>query len=93
MVNNSKLMVSRAEFKGPLKDDWPLPCAHYEIAAVAWFEKDLEGEDHKAKTLESEEWIEKLHKWGESYVLETRMSFKVSTSIATIKRHRKIMAF
>lgn len=63
------------------------------MGAVAWQEKDLEGEDHKARVLESEEWIDKLHKWGEAYVLETRLSFKVSTSIATIRRHKKIMGF
>ena len=74
-----------------MKDDWTLPCAHYEIAAVAWHEKDLEGADHKAKVLECEAWLEKLQKWGEPYVLETRMSFKVGTSCATVRRHKKIM--
>jgi hypothetical protein len=58
---------------------------------VAWQEKDLEDADHRAKTLECEQWIEKLHKWGESYVLDTRMSFKISTSCSTVRRHKKVM--
>jgi hypothetical protein len=58
---------------------------------VAWLEKDLEDADHRAKTLECEQWIEKLHKWGESYVLDTRMSFKISTSCSTVRRHKKVM--
>ena len=63
------------------------------MAALEWKEKDLEGIDHKAKVLECLQWAEKVQKWGEAYTLDTRMSFKIVTSIITIKRHRKIMGF
>jgi hypothetical protein len=91
--SHPRLTYRRHEFKGPLKDDWTCPSAHYEMAALAWSEKDLDGMDHKAKVLECAQWLEKVHKWGEAYNLDTRMSFKITTSLITIKRHRKIMGF
>ena len=83
----------RHEFKGHLKDDWPNPSAHYEMAALTWNEKDLEGVDAKAKVLECEQWLDKTKNWGDSYVLDTRMSFKITTSLITIKRHKTIMGY
>jgi hypothetical protein len=61
------------------------------MACLAWKEKDLEGVDTKAKLLECEQWLEKVHKWGESYVLDSRMSFKIMTSLITIRRHKGLM--
>lgn len=81
----------RHEFKGHLKDDWTLPNAHFEMAALAWKEKDLEGADHAAKVNECYDWLEKTQKWGEEYVLNSRMAVKVSTALNTVKRHKKIM--
>ena len=63
------------------------------MAALDWNEKDLEGADSKAKVLECEQWLVKTQKWGESYVLDTRMSFKITTSLITVKRHKRIMAY
>lgn len=63
------------------------------MAALAWSEKDLEGVDHKAKVIECAQWLEKVQKWGDAYTLDTRMSFKITTSLITVKRHRKIMGF
>jgi hypothetical protein len=63
------------------------------MAALAWTEKDLPGADHKAKVLDCEQWLEKTHKWNESYVLDTRMSFKIATGVLTLKRHKRIMGF
>ncbi|KUJ20335.1 outer membrane protein-like protein iml2 [Mollisia scopiformis] len=84
------LKHDRNEFKGHLKDDWTCPSAHYEMACLAWNEKDLEGADPKAKVVECEEWLEKTQKW-EQYILDTRMSVKITTSLLTIKRHKRIM--
>lgn len=58
---------------------------------MAWQEKDEPGADHLAKVQDCEQWLDKIQKWGESYVLDTRMSFKISTSCSTVKRHKKVM--
>jgi len=73
-----------------LKDDWTCPSAHYEMACLAWHEKDLEGADHKAKVLDCEQWLEKTQKFDQ-YILDTRMSMKVTTSFMTLKRHKRLM--
>lgn len=70
-----------------------LPSAHYEMACLAWHEKDLldtSPADHKAKVLDCEQWLDKTQKW-EQYVLDTRVSVKLTTSLLTVKRHKEIM--
>ncbi|EKD15804.1 breast cancer protein [Drepanopeziza brunnea f. sp. 'multigermtubi' MB_m1] len=79
------------KFRGHLKDDWTCPSAHYEMAALAWAEKDLEGMDHNEKVLESQSWLTKTQQWPDSYVLDSRVSVKVSTSAFTIDRHKRVM--
>ncbi|KAK6586561.1 hypothetical protein PZA11_001618 [Diplocarpon coronariae] len=80
-------------FKGHLKDDWTCPSAHYEMAAISWAEKDLEGMDHKERVLDCEKWLVKTQKWPDQYVLDSRVSMKVTTSVFTIKRHKKVVGF
>jgi len=63
------------------------------MAALAWAEKDLEGADHKAKVLDCEQWLEKVKNYPEAYLLDNRLSMKVTTSVVTVKRHKSIMAF
>ena len=63
------------------------------MAALAWVEKDLDGADQKAKVADCEEWLVKTQKWPFEWVLDSRMSIKVSTSVLTVKRHKKIMGF
>ncbi|KAG0650016.1 Inclusion body clearance iml2, partial [Hyphodiscus hymeniophilus] len=93
VLNTEILAHDRAAFKGHLKDDWALPSANYEMAALSWNEKDLEGVDSQAKVLDCEQWLMKTQKWGDAYVLDTRMSFKITTSLITVKRHKKIMGY
>ncbi|OLN88071.1 Mitochondrial outer membrane protein IML2 [Colletotrichum chlorophyti] len=38
ILQDEVLNADRAAFKGPTRDEYPLPTAHYEMAAVAWFE-------------------------------------------------------
>ncbi|KAK2031543.1 breast cancer protein [Colletotrichum zoysiae] len=38
ILQTEVLNADRAAFKGPTKDEYPMPMAHYEMAAVAWFE-------------------------------------------------------
>lgn len=63
------------------------------MAALAWVEKDLDGADQKAKVLDCQEWLVKTQKWPFEWVLDSRMSIKLTTSILTVKRHKKIMGF
>lgn len=84
-------MKTRHEFKGHLKDDWTCPSAQYEMACLAWKEKDLDEVDHKAKLNNCQQWLEKTQKWGEQYILDSRVSVKITTSFITLKRHRIIM--
>jgi len=83
--------ISRHEFRGPLRDDWVLPSAHYEMAVIAWQEKDLPGANFKAKVLECGDWLDKTANWAEPYALENRMAFKLSTSTATVGRQKRIL--
>lgn len=83
--------MSSAEFRGHLKDDWSLPAANYEMACLAWREKDLPSADMEAKVRDCEQWLNKVHQWNESYIMDTRMSMRVTTSIMTVKRHKKIL--
>ena len=78
--------MPRNDFKGPLKDDWTCPSAHYEMAAIAWKEKDLPGADRQAKAKDCEEWLTKAAKW-ESYVLDARIGMKVTTCLDTVRRY------
>ncbi|KAF4632452.1 hypothetical protein G7Y89_g5666 [Cudoniella acicularis] len=50
------------------------------------------GNYHKQKVLECEQWLEKTQKW-EQYILDTRISVKVVTSLLTVRRHKKLMGY
>ena len=63
------------------------------MAAIDWCEKDLPDSDAKAKVLDCEQWLVKTQKWDESYVLDTRMSLKITTGLMTVKRHKGIMGY
>lgn len=85
-------MIFRHELRGADKDDWTHPTAFYEMAALAWAEKDLDGVDHKAKVADCEQWLMKVQKYPEAYLLDNRLSMKVTTSVVTVKRHKTVMA-
>lgn len=70
------------DFKGPLKDNWTCPVAHYEMAANLWAESN--GED-RLKMQECSRWLEDTARW-ESYELDARIGVKVSTGRDTLKR-------
>lgn len=91
ILEKEVLSHDRAEFRGHLKDDWSLPAANYEMACLAWREKDLPSADMEAKVRDCEQWLNKVHQWNESYIMDTRMSMRVTTSIMTVKRHKKIL--
>lgn len=82
--------MRRAASKGGLKDDWTHPTAHYEMAVLAWLERDLEGVDRRANITDCEQWLDKVAKW-ESYVLDARIGLRVTTAQDTVRRYKEMM--
>ncbi|PQE06328.1 hypothetical protein CJF32_00002034 [Rutstroemia sp. NJR-2017a WRK4] len=87
----------RHKTRGPLKDDWTLPSAYYELACIDWHEKDTPPADvdakeyYKKKILACDDVLLKLNSWPQTYVFEARMSFKISTSLLTIRRAKGLV--
>ncbi|KAK7721130.1 Mitochondrial outer membrane protein iml2 [Diaporthe eres] len=90
----------RTLFKGTTRDDYTLPCAHYEMAALAWKEAcdpkcwpaaaDEADEYRRKKVAESQEYLDHVKTW-ESFVLDARIGMRVQTgadSIAWLKRKK-----
>lgn len=88
----------RMLFKGDTKDDWTLPCAHYELAVIAWKEscdpscypKDVKEIDafRQTKVKECEEYLEHVKTW-DTFVLDARVGMKVKTGLDSIAWLRK----
>lgn len=91
ILNRDIISQDRNAFKGPLKDDWTCPSAHYEMGVLAWVEKDVPGVDERTKVAECEAWVEKTAKW-EAYVLDARIGLRVTTAQDTLKRHKTSLA-
>lgn len=86
ILTTDVLSHDRAAFVG-LMDDWTCPSAHYEAAVLCWREKDINVEEHDAKILECEAFLEKCAKW-DAYTMDARIGVKVSTALDTIKRYK-----
>lgn len=76
----------RLLFKGPMKDSWTCPCAHYEMAACLWAERDGSTED-RARLKECSCWLDEVAKW-DRYDLDARIGLKVTTAQDTLKRFK-----
>ncbi|KAI2790129.1 Inclusion body clearance protein iml2 [Penicillium oxalicum] len=84
-------------FKGPLKDDWVLPAAHFEMAANVWMERptyqslhqvsdkpaDLPAERKLVSTCK--EHLDHAARW-ESYELDARIGLKVTAAIEAVQQ-------
>ncbi|KAJ9148975.1 hypothetical protein NKR23_g4730 [Pleurostoma richardsiae] len=87
----------RTTLKGPTRDDYALPCAHYELAAVSWAEGcdrslwpadvvnggDLDGY-RRGKVDDSQAHLEQVARW-ESFVLDARIGMRVQTGLDTVR--------
>lgn len=88
--------VDRNLLKGPTRDDYALPAAHYEMAAAAWRDACDSGKWPASKgpeavdayrRLKAEEclaYLEKNAKW-ESYVLDGRFGMRIQAGIDSVK--------
>jgi hypothetical protein len=89
----TNLFSNSSVFKSPLGEDWTPASAHYEIACLNWHEKDLPNtthEDHKKKVLACEQELLKTQKFDQ-YVLDGRLSIRVTTSLVTVRRWKGIL--
>ncbi|KUI53677.1 Mitochondrial outer membrane protein IML2 [Cytospora mali] len=90
----------RTQFKGATKDDYSLPCAHYEMAVVAWRQASdpkswpAEAEEvdgYRLKKIEEcQEYLDHVKTW-EAFVLDARIGMRVQTgtdSIAWLKKKK-----
>ncbi|OTA99837.1 hypothetical protein M426DRAFT_16068 [Hypoxylon sp. CI-4A] len=93
------LAMDRLVFKGPTKDDYALPAAHYEMAVLAWVEVQQpearkeandgdEGEWLREKTEECQSWLDKVAKW-EAYILDARIGMRVQTGMDTLRWYKR----
>ncbi|KAI0834319.1 hypothetical protein F5Y06DRAFT_157268 [Hypoxylon sp. FL0890] len=98
---DSILAMDKLAFKGPTQDDYALPAAHYEMAALAWVEvqrpelrrdDDEEqeyGEDWlREKVEECQSWLDKVAKW-ETFILDARIGMRVQTGMDTIRWYKR----
>ncbi|KAI1415535.1 hypothetical protein F5Y13DRAFT_145622 [Hypoxylon sp. FL1857] len=98
---DSILAMDKLAFKGATKDDYALPAAHYEMAALAWVEvqkpelrrdddeEEEYGEDWlREKVDECQSWLDKVAKW-EAFVLDARIGMRVQTGMDTIRWYKR----
>ncbi|KXJ91740.1 hypothetical protein Micbo1qcDRAFT_161747 [Microdochium bolleyi] len=96
----SVLTINKLDIKGPTRDDYALPAAHYEMAVIAWAEvqnpklrrPDGTGGDETAwkrtKLDECHSWLDQVAKW-EGYVLDARFGMRVNTGLDTLSWYRR----
>jgi len=94
------LAINKVDIKGPTKDDYPLPAAHYEMAVIAWVElqnysklhsSEADGDETAWKRKKLDEcysWLDTVGKW-EAYVLDARFGMRVNTGQDTLNWYRR----
>ncbi|KAI1453107.1 hypothetical protein F4805DRAFT_470320 [Annulohypoxylon moriforme] len=96
---DSVLAMDKLAFRGVTKDDYALPAAHYEMAALAWIEVqkpelrgpiDEDGEEDwlYEKVEECQSWLDKVARW-EAFVLDARIGMRVQTGMNTVMWFKK----
>ncbi|KAJ2993518.1 hypothetical protein NUW58_g1817 [Xylaria curta] len=83
------LKLDKSAFKGPTKDDYIPPSAHYEMAVLAWVEGQTKTPSETKKTVDDcESWLDKVARW-ESYVLDGRIGMRVQTGMDTLRWYKR----
>ncbi|KAI8633288.1 breast cancer protein [Xylariaceae sp. FL1651] len=81
--------IDKSAFKGPTKDDYILPAAHYEMAVLAWVEGQVDtSKETNNKIHDCQAWLDKVAKW-EAYVLDGRIGMRVQTSMDTLRWYKR----
>ncbi|KAM3432676.1 hypothetical protein MY4824_006413 [Beauveria thailandica] len=91
------LSHDRNVFKGGHREDYVVPAAIHEVAAIAWaecgqppadFDAAQTEEYQRTKVKKCEENLEKARVW-EAYVLDARMGMRIQCGLATLAWYRK----
>ncbi|TGJ85501.1 hypothetical protein E0Z10_g3270 [Xylaria hypoxylon] len=83
------LKLDKAAFKGPTKDDYIPPAAHYEMAVIAWVEgRAATPAETKKKIDDCQSWLDKVARW-EAYVLDGRIGMRVQTGMDTLRWYKR----
>ncbi|KAM0286408.1 hypothetical protein ACHAQH_000834 [Verticillium albo-atrum] len=99
LLKADALAQERNLVKGPLKDDYALPAAHYELGVIAWLEAcqgdavtdaAKERERRIAKAKECQEHLDTVVAW-EPFVFDARLGMRVQTGLETLKWFRERM--
>ncbi|KAH8894216.1 hypothetical protein GQ53DRAFT_90867 [Thozetella sp. PMI_491] len=86
------LAMDKLAFKGPTRDDYTLPAAHYEMATLAWAAANQppsgktaeEADAHRQKKVdECVSYLQQVAKW-ETFVLDARFGMRVQTGLNTV---------
>lgn len=81
--------TSRSVFKGPTKDDYILPSAHYEMAVLTWVDGQTETSVRTKKQVDDcQSWLDKVAQW-ERYVLDGRIGMRVQTGMDTLRWYKR----
>lgn len=87
-------------FKGPTRDDYVLPSANYELAALAWVEacdpdswpKDASDEEvdayRRKMVSECEKYLRKVAAW-EGFVLDARFGMRIQAGLDSVSWLKK----
>lgn len=70
---------------------WVSKNAPYEMACLSWTEKDLATHDETRSVVECADWLERLQHGPDSFVLDTRLAFKITISLLTVRRHQTLL--
>ena len=71
LLLNQALQLEWSDLKGGLKDNWPLPLAHYEMGVNYWYQ--YVSDNSEMGLDECLKWLEKVAAW-ESYDLDARQA-------------------
>ncbi|KAI1269036.1 breast cancer protein [Xylariaceae sp. FL1019] len=86
------MAIDRTLLKGPTKDDYVLPAAHYDMAVISWLEGQKESKGGAKKQVEDilacQGWLDKVSRW-EAYVLDARIGMRVATGQDTLRWYKR----
>jgi hypothetical protein len=86
---NTTDYISRSAFKGPTRDDYIPPSAHYEMAVLVWVEGQANTPAETKEKIETcQSWLDKVAGW-DAYLLDGRVGMRVQTGMDTLRWYKR----